>query len=168
MSSYKFQQLKSKILEESISNNWNDARNEWELDVVWQSDIPKECLCGHNPIINICVLINMHTKLTLEVGNICVNKFMGISEGGVLFNSINKCYKDLNKSMGKIALDYMVAQSEKMDNNNDCRLNDWEIEFYTNTLKRRKLTKKQNKHRVIINKKFLKYTVRKLKNRPIK
>jgi hypothetical protein len=70
--------------------------------------------------------------------------------------------------MGKDAFNYMIVQSKHMKENHDCKLTAWEITFYSDTLKKKKLSEKQEKYREKINKKFLKFTVRKLKDRPIR
>lgn len=161
-----FNKLQQEIILESNSDNWTEAKLEWGLKSIYQEE-GRECLCGKFPIKNICVLENIYNKKTLEVGNVCVKKFLGINTGQNIFTAINRCYKDLSASMGKEAFHYMIYQSKIMKASNDCKLTAWDIKFYENTYSKRKLSGKQNKFRVIINKKFLKYTVAKLKNSPI-
>ncbi len=71
-------QLIEEIISRSHSNDWNSAKNEWSFEYVYQSEEKETCLCGHHPIINICVLKNSINNNETEVGNCCVNKFLGI------------------------------------------------------------------------------------------
>jgi len=167
MSESNFHKLQDGITALSNSKDWYQAKLEWQLKDIYQES-GRECLCGQNPIKNICVLENIHNGNISEVGNVCVNKFLGITSASAIFTAINRCYKDLTKSMGKNAFHYMIVQSKHMNPNSDCKLTAWEIDFYSDTLKKKKLSEKQEKYRIKVNKKFLKFTVRKLKDRPIK
>lgn len=55
MSEYK---LTQEIIALSVSSNWDVAKLEWKLYEIYEADEPETCLCGHFPIIEICVLSN--------------------------------------------------------------------------------------------------------------
>ena len=55
MSRYK---LIDEIIKLSQSKLWDIAKTEWDFDSIYVSDAPQTCLCGHYPIINICIIKN--------------------------------------------------------------------------------------------------------------
>lgn len=62
----------------SQSDIWDAARLEWNLHEVYEANEPETCLCGHYPIIEICVLKNIINSNFTNVGNCCVKKFIGL------------------------------------------------------------------------------------------
>ncbi len=141
--------LPEEIISLSQADNWDEAKQEWEFKFIYRSRSPLSCLCGHTPIYNICVLNNTLNNTETEVGNCCVQKFFHIDAGEYLFNAVARISKDKTLSIGKRALEYMTDLG--------C-LNDYEVEFYNNTLRKRKLSDKQASIRVRINEKFLALT----------
>jgi hypothetical protein len=71
-------QLTKEIVARSDAKVWDAAKLEWALEEVYESEEPDTCLCGHFPIIEICVLRNRVNKNTAIVGNCCVKKFIGL------------------------------------------------------------------------------------------
>lgn len=63
------------ILELSLALTWEEAKLEWKLSSMYQVGSPSICLCGHNPIIEICVFENDKTGQFAKVGNRCVKRF---------------------------------------------------------------------------------------------
>ena len=55
MSEYK---LTNEIIGLSQSKVWDTAKLEWSLSQIYEADEPERCLCGHFPIIEICILQN--------------------------------------------------------------------------------------------------------------
>lgn len=145
-----FTKLQAEITVLSNSQDWHEAKLEWQLKEIYQEN-ERECLCGHNPIKNICVLKNKYNGNFAEVGNICVKNFLGITSATDIFNAVNRCHKDITKSMGPHAFHYMKDH---------CKLTEWEIKFYSNTLRKRNLSTKQENYRIQINQKFLDFTIR--------
>lgn len=141
--------LTSEIVNLSTSKNWDSAKREWTFDFAYYSDSLETCLCGHYPIKNICVIKNVTNDISTEVGNCCINKFLGIDDGNKIFTSIKRLKEDISKSISAEVIDYM--KEKKL-------LNNFEYEFYTDTFRKRKLSEKQLEVREKINRKFLNAT----------
>ena len=136
--------LANEILSLSVSQIWDEAKYEWQLSYIYFTDYPDNCLCGHE-INECCVLINILNKKKCLVGNVCVNKFLGI-ESEKIFNAVKMVKKDLTKSLNSDAIQYSYNQNW---------INDWEKEFYFNTIRKRKISEKQAYKRKLINSKII-------------
>lgn len=141
---YKHIQLMQRITAMSTSEDWENARTEWSLQQVFRAQIADQCLCGHQPIIKICVIKNKTNNKTAKVGNCCVNKFMSLGSDGI-FNAIDRISKDGTKAASRKLLEMALAQSV---------ITPWEFEFYLSNIDKRKLTQKQRKTRESINAKL--------------
>lgn len=141
MSEYK---LIEEILSRSSSKIWNDAKKEWILtDIEFaDSDI---CLCGHNPIVEVCFLENEITQERVKVGNCCVKKFIGLPSDKI-FNGIKKIKCDIEDSTNNDTISYAY---------NKGWINKWEFDFYSNIYRKRKLTPKQYNKKIMINETIL-------------
>ena len=69
-------QLAQEIIDRSNATNWDEAKLEWKLEEVYCEDEPDVCLCGHFPIMELCVLHNKHNGNRAVVGNVCVKTEM--------------------------------------------------------------------------------------------
>lgn len=149
----KLQAMEYKLIEEIInlsnSDNWDTAKEEWLFHHAYYHSSGLTCLCGHRPIKNICVLKNRLNKTEAEVGNCCVTKFLGIEDGTIVFSAISRLKKDLSKSLGKEAFEFIKSKSI---------LNEFECAFYLDTIGKRILSDKQMAIRQRINTKFLNFT----------
>jgi hypothetical protein len=85
---YNFQQLKSEILSRSRADDWEIATTEWYLVGVSEGETPETCLCSHFPIIELCTIANRITKIHVDVGNVCVKRYLGF-RSDLIFASIN-------------------------------------------------------------------------------
>lgn len=141
--------LTEEILKLSDSRYWDSAKIEWNFENAYYSEELQTCLCGHFPIRNICVIKNTKNKNIIEVGNCCINKFLGIDDGNKIFISIKRLKEDLTKSMSVEVLDYLKRKKI---------LNDFEYKFYNNIIRKRKLSDKQLKIKKSINQKLLDFT----------
>ncbi len=141
--------LTEEIIKLSNSDTWNNAKLEWNFEYAYYSEDLQTCLCGHYPIKNICVIKNKENRNETEVGNCCVNKFLGIEEGNQIFASIKKLKNDLSKSMSPQVLDYL--RKKKV-------LTDFDYSFYADTIRKRKLSNKQLAIRERINQKLIDFT----------
>ena len=147
---YKFQQLKGEILQRSTSSVWDIAKREWRLASVYQVDDPETCLCGHSPINEICVLRNSTNGREAEVGNVCVQKFMGINSQKV-FQSLKRVQKDPTKSL---SMDVIALFSEQGI------LQDKDVKFYASIHRKRSISLAQMQWKEDINNRVLQRLVR--------
>ncbi len=139
---YKLFQEISKI---SVSSDWNDIKKEWKLFEVYESDDPQTCLCGKYPIMEICVLENIKNENIAEVGNSCVNKFLGIESNPVI-KGVKKIKNDVSSSVSKKLINKSWEENI---------INDWEHNFYIDIRLKRSLNHNQEQKKIEINKKIL-------------
>lgn len=142
---YNFQQLKSEILALSKAQDWEVAKKEWKLVAVSEADEPETCLCGHYPIIELCTINNSLTGSRVDVGNVCVKRFLGL-RSDLIFQSIKRIRKDIDKSLGADATAFFHERGV---------INNWEYQFQQNTMRKRDLSEAQAKTRRSINSKVL-------------
>jgi hypothetical protein len=141
--------LTSEILKLSESNFWDSAKREWNFEFAYYSEELETCLCGHYPIKNVCVIKNIKNNNQTEVGNCCINKFLGIKEGNKVFASINRLKEDISKSMSHEVLEYLNEKKV---------LTAFEYEFYKDIIRKRNLSEKQKKIKEGINQKLIDFT----------
>lgn len=142
MSEYK---LAENIIDLSVSNNWDVAKREWGLSEVYEADEPERCLCGHYPIIEICVLYNKTNRQTVAVGNSCVKKFIGLPSDKI-FQAVKRIRADDEKSLNIEAIQHAFDKGW---------INKWEHDFSIDNIAKRKLSDKQLQTRKKVNQKML-------------
>jgi hypothetical protein len=125
----------------SVSPQWDTAKHEWLLDQVYRQDEPDTCLCGHYPIVEICVLRNRHNGNLAIVGNVCVKKFLGLPSDQI-FQALKRVAKDPDKPLNEAAISHALAKHW---------INKWEHDFCLNTMRKRSLSDKQMAKRRQIN-----------------
>jgi len=150
-------QLFREIIARSVAQHWREAKREWELVDIYREDEPLECLCGHTPIIEICVLRNRRNGNDAIVGNVCVNKFLGI-DSNLIFEGLRRISEDPTKGLNAAAT--LHAFEKKW-------INEWEKNFSLNTNKKRKLSAKQEVKREEINRRVLARTTNRFRNRSV-
>lgn len=139
------EKLIQEIIQRSHSNIWDIAKTEWALHKIYEAEEPKKCLCGHFPIIEVCILRNTINDQLAMVGNCCVKRFIGLPSG-LIFAAVKRVKKDHTKSLNAAALQY--AQNRGW-------IDPWEYGFLINTMRKLILSEKQLKTRIKINKKML-------------
>ena len=144
---YNFQKLKEAILSRSVAKDWDQAKSEWELSQIYIADQPESCLCGHTPIIEICVLINRLNGNHATVGNRCVNRFLGL-RSDLIFSGIKLITTDINKSLNTESTAFFYDKGV---------ITKWEYDFQANTHAKRNLSIRQMETRRKINIKVLNY-----------
>ena len=102
MSEYR---LTTEIIALSAAKTWPVAVKEWALDEVYEAEEAETCLCGHYPIIELCVLANRVNGHTATVGNCCVKKFIGLPSDKI-FAAVKRVRKDGSKSLNEEAIDH--------------------------------------------------------------
>jgi hypothetical protein len=142
---YNFIQLKTAILELSEATDWEVAKKEWKLVGVSEADEPECCLCGHYPIIELCTISNRVTANTVDVGNVCVKRFLGF-RSDLIFQSLKRIRSDMEKSLGADATAFFFERDV---------ITQWEYKFLQNTMRKRNLSLKQLFTRRQINQKVL-------------
>ena len=142
MSEYR---LTHEILARSCAKNWDQAKLEWTLNDVYESDEPETCLCGHFPIIELCNLRNKVNGKYATVGNCCVKKFIGLPSD-LIFQAVKRVRSDHAKSLNGEAIEYAFGKGW---------INEWERDFYFKIMRKRNLSEKQRAKKVEINDKFV-------------
>jgi hypothetical protein len=137
--------LTQEIIKRSVAKTWKNARTEWELESAILSDEPEACLCSHYPILEICTLINRENGKKAVVGNCCVKKFLNLPSNEI-FSAIKRVQADNRKSMNRETLDYAFAKGW---------ITPKDMDFYSDTLRKLKLSSKQRKWRIDINERVL-------------
>ena len=141
--------LTEEILNLSESNEWNFAKLEWSFEFAYYAEELQKCLCGHYPIKNICVIKNRRNSSVTEVGNCCINKFLGIDEGNKIFSSIKKLKDSETASMSSEVIEYIYKKKG---------ISDFEYNFYKSIYRKRIMSEKQWDIKKRINQKFLNFT----------
>ncbi|MDR3451148.1 MAG: hypothetical protein P4M15_15620 [Alphaproteobacteria bacterium] len=142
---YNFQQLKTEILALSKAQEWEVAKKEWKLVEISEASDPETCLCGHYPIIELCTISNIVTGRSVDVGNVCVKRFLGF-RSDLIFTSVKKIRNDINKSIGADAIVFFYERDV---------INSWEYNFLQDNMRKRILTPSQAAKRRTINQKIL-------------
>lgn len=142
---FNFAKLSAEIIALSVATRWEEAFREWRLFQIYEADEVQTCLCGHHPIHEICVLHNSKNGNEAEVGNVCVNRFMGI-ESQKIFDGIKRIQKDIEKSL---TIDAILIARERI------LISDWEKTFYLDIRLKRNLTDKQLAKKIQVNTKVL-------------
>jgi hypothetical protein len=139
--------LTEEIINLSASQYWHEAKLEWRLETIYEADAldPETCLCGHFPIIEVCIIVNTKNDNEAIVGNVCVNKFLGLPSDS-MFRSLKRVKKDIQKSLSIETIEY--AYNKKWIKEKD-RV------FYLDTHKKRNLTEKQMQWRIDINQRII-------------
>lgn len=133
--------LANEIVTLSVADTWDAALREWDLDYIYRVDAAETCLCGHYPILELCVIVNEKNNNHATVGNVCVKKFFGIDCDAV-FSNIKKIKNDISKAVNVETIDYACDRKW---------INEWETNFYLDTWRKRILSSKQAAIRTRIN-----------------
>ena len=141
MSEYK---LIEEIIVRSVADYWDAAKLEWSLSEVYEGEEAETCLCGHFPIIELCILQNKNNHSFATVGNCCVKKFLDL-ESDKIFQAVKRVRKDNERALNSEAIEYGFSKGW---------INDWERRFYLDTMRKKKLSSKQKSKRIKINEKF--------------
>lgn len=142
-----------KLIEEIIclseSKEWDFAKLEWKFESAYYSEYLQRCLCGHYPIKNICVIKNRENSLITEVGNCCINKFLGIDDGNKIFSSVKRVQEDISASISAEVIEYLLRKNA---------ISDFDYNFYKSIWRKRILSDKQLEIKKRINNQFLNFT----------
>lgn len=145
---HNFERLQNHILPLSRASSFEAARTEWVLEFVEVSEEFDSCPCGQE-IKEHCYIRNTLTGLQTYVGNVCVNRFIGIDTGN-LFDGLRRI-RDDPRANANLAV---IAYAE-----NKGFLFDKEPAFLRSTVKKRKLSEAQKMWKEKINRRILNKTV---------
>jgi hypothetical protein len=135
------------IIDLSEADEWNQAKAEWNLARIYFEE-GGTCLCGHWPISQHCVIRNRVNGNEVILGSCCVKHFLDLPADR-FFHSLRRVAADLNRSLHK----EIVSQAYE-----EGWINDWELGFYLDTIRRRRLSSKQKAKRAEINRLILEHT----------
>jgi hypothetical protein len=133
--------LFAEIIDLSVAKTWDAAKLEWVLLEVYEAEEPDTCLCGHFPIIELCVLSNQRNRARATVGNCCVKKFIGLPSDKI-FQAVKRIRKEPSKSLNREAIQHAFERKW---------INDWERKFYLDIRRKRSLSVSQAEKKKEIN-----------------
>ena len=141
---HNFERLKAHILPLSHSDRFEVARTEWDLVSVEITDELDNCPCGQE-IKEHCYITNRITGESTYVGNVCINRFIGIDTGS-LFDGLKRIAKD----------PYSNANLDVIEHGRRLGfIYDSEYEFLVETRRKRKLSPKQLEWKRKINRRII-------------
>ncbi|NVD42859.1 hypothetical protein HT585_28730 [Ensifer sp. HO-A22] len=149
MEGHNFERLKSHIVPLSNSMAFETARLEWDLIGVEISEEFDQCPCGQD-ILEHCYIRNRLNGATTYVGNVCINRFVGIDTGN-LFEGLKRIQADLSAN----ANDDLIEHAYRMG----YLFNDKEYHFLKQTRLKRKLSSAQSAWKKKINRRILNQTI---------
>jgi hypothetical protein len=145
---HNFEQLKAHILPLSVANIFEIARSEWVLVGVQISDEFDHCPCGQE-IKEHCHIRNRLNNNATYVGNICINRFIGI-ETGNLFDGLKRIAQDDTANANADLILHAYKLGYIFEN---------EYKFLMQTKLKRKLSDKQIAWKKKINQRIINQTV---------
>lgn len=141
---HNFERLKAHILPLSHSDRFEVARTEWDLVSVEITEEFDNCPCGQE-IKEHCYITNRITGQSTYVGNVCINRFIGIDTGS-LFDGLKRIAKD---PYANANLD-VIEHGRKLG-----FIYDSEYGFLMETRRKRKLSPKQLEWKRKINRRII-------------
>lgn len=145
---HNLQRLVAHILPLSRGQTFEAARQEWVLEYVEVSDEFDSCPCGQD-IKEHCYIRNLLTGNQTYVGNVCVNRFIGIDTGN-LFEGLKRLKANPIANASHSVIDYAESRGFIYES---------ESKFLRDTVLKRKLSAKQADWKKKINQRILAQTV---------
>ena len=145
---HNFERLKQHILLLSNAGDWAVAKKEWKLVGVEVSDEFDNCPCGQE-IKEHCYIKNSLNGNTTYVGNVCINRFIGIDTGN-LFDGLKRIAKDAAAN----ANEDLIIHAYRFG-----YIYESEYKFLMETRRKRKLSEKQLAWKEKINRRITNRTV---------
>ncbi len=145
---HNFERLRVHILPLSNADEFSVAKSEWKLVGVEIHEDFDNCPCGQ-PIKELCFIENQLNGNKTYVGNVCVNRFIGI-ETGDLFAGLKRIAKDDKAN----ANEDLIVHAYKLG-----YIYEKEYHFLMQTRRKRKLSEKQLEWKQKINRRITNQTV---------
>lgn len=141
---HNFERLKAHILPLSRAKSFDAARTEWRLVAVEISEEFDNCPCGQE-IKEHCYIQNTVTGHETYVGNVCINRFIGIDTGN-LFDGLRRIAADETANANADVIEYANERGFLYDN---------EYDFLMRTRLKRVLSDRQKAWKRKINRRIL-------------
>lgn len=145
---HNFERLKTHILTMSKSPDFATAKSEWQLVGIEVSEEFDHCPCGKE-IKEHCYIKNNLTRHTTYVGNVCINRFIGINTGN-LFQGLKRISKDSTANANADLINHAYKFGYIYDS---------EYKFLMETRLKKKLSAKQLEWKEKINRRITNKTV---------
>ena len=142
---HSYEALKDFIVPLSVAACFEQARHEWKLVDIKLVEEAKRCPCGKK-IKELCYIKNQLNNNLVYVGNVCVNKFVGVDVGN-LFSGLKRIVKDLTANANEDLIMHAYHLGYIFDN---------EYHFLMNTKRKRSLSDKQFQWKQKINRRIIK------------
>jgi len=140
MASHNLERLKEHIMPLSEATHFELARLEWKFVSIYLQP-GGTCPCGHHPITDHCMIRNTKTDYTTTVGNVCVNRFMGIDTSNLTLG-LKRIIKDPYGNANRAVIQYAGQQGFIYPR---------EVDFLLQTIRIRKPSAKQREWKRKIN-----------------
>lgn len=148
MDGYNQEQLKAHILALSVATSFEAARHEWKLVGIEVSDEFDACPCG-TAIKEHCYIENRKNGNRTYVGNVCINRFIGIDTGNT-FDGLRRIAENLQANANEDLIRHAQELGYLFEN---------EYDFLMDTRLKRKLSARQLAWKEKINRRIVKQTV---------
>lgn len=145
---HNFDKLMSHILVLSVAKVFDHARREWNLIGIEVSEDFDNCPCGQQ-IKEHCLIKNTLNGNTTYVGNVCINRFLGINTGN-LFEGLRRITEDDSANANANLIEHAYKFGYIYES---------EYGFLMRTKLKRKLTEKQVSWKKKINRRIINATV---------
>ncbi|GAA0517531.1 hypothetical protein GCM10009414_28930 [Tatumella terrea] len=145
MDGFRFENLKSHILNLSESEDFSVACSEWILDSIELSEEWDNCPCGQD-IKEHCYIKNKLNNKTTYVGNKCIKRFMQKDEDN-LFSGMRRIKENPRANASQAVIDYAQRKGYLHDEK--------EYNFLVQTKNKRKLSELQLRWKEKINNRIL-------------
>jgi len=107
--SHNFQKLLDVILPKSVAKTWEQAKSEWSFFGAIHDDAWGHCACEHR-IKERCFIQNKNTRDVVVIGNVCVDRFLGVSTTHIL-EMLRRMRTDKTLTLPIIIVNEMVKQN---------------------------------------------------------
>ena len=146
--SHSFERLCEHILPLSKATDFNAAKREWELAGIELHEEMTHCPCGQE-IKEMCFIRNAITHATTHVGNVCIQRFIGIDTGNT-FAGLRRIASNLSANANEDLIIHAHQLGFIYEN---------EYSFLMDTRNKRNLSSKQLHWKEKINRRILSKTV---------
>ena len=143
-----FDNLTYHIVPLSVADDFESPKKEWKLVDVELHEEFDNCPCGQK-IKELCYILNRLNQKKTYVGNVCINKFIGI-ETGNLFAGLKRIAKDELANANEDLIYHAHDLGYIYEN---------EFKFLMSTKRKQNLSRKQLEWKRKINRRILNKTV---------